>query len=213
MPRKSTVGEKSNFALRPSVPLGQKLPDTDVNDIVASINANYERLMFDWTVDIVDGFQLIAGMYVFFSSGGYRITTSYNVGTPKTWNGANAVPLFPSSSASLGSLEVSVAGGTITLDYESETDRVFYGDLAFGSAKIIALADAVNARRLDFAFRITSVAATLEWPSNFFMKASPQWNGGAKLWTPDSIGRYLAKASKYHSDDEWLLYNLELPML
>src|SRR5690606_6993889 len=99
-PRKSNVGTKSDFALRASVPLGQKLPASEVNDIVAAINANYERLMFDWTTDIMDGFQLIAGMYVFFSGAGYRIKTSYNVGVPKTWNGDNAEPLFPATSAS-----------------------------------------------------------------------------------------------------------------
>jgi|SRR5690606_25314124 len=209
-PRKSNVGTKSDFALRASVPLGQKLPASDVNDIVAAINANYERLMFDWTADIMDGFQLIAGMYVFFSGAGYRIKTSYNVGVPKTWIGANAEPLFPASSASLGSLEVSVSGATINLDFNNETDRVFYGDLTFGSAKTIALVNATNARRLDFAFSINNVAAALTWPSNFFMQATPQW--ASKVWTPDYTGDYLARAVRNPTADKWLL-TIELPYI
>lgn len=213
MPTKLNIPTKSDFAIRGSVPSSQKQSATEFNQIVAAINANYNRLMFDWNVDIIDGFQLLAGMYVFFSGAGYRITTEYNVGTPKTWNAANAEPLFPATASSLSSLEVSVAGGTINLDFADEPDREFYGDTSFGTSKTIALLNDTNARRLDFAFRITSVGATLEWPANFFMKATPQWNASTKIWTPDITGRYLAKASKYHSQDEWLLYNLELPIV
>lgn len=84
--RKTTVGSKSDFALRPSVPLGQKLPASEVNDIVAAINANYERLLLDWDIDVMDGQTVAAGQFVYNNGDVWQVTTGYNVGAPKTFD-------------------------------------------------------------------------------------------------------------------------------
>src|SRR5690606_24156103 len=123
--------------------------------------------------------RMVGQVFTPFDTGRYKMRADFD-GT--NWWVDEFIGLS-SLSSSLSSLEVAVSGGTITLDFEDQPDREFYGDTSFGAARIIALANNTNARRLDFAFKITNVAAALTWPSNFFMKASPQWNTSTKLWT------------------------------
>jgi len=53
------------------------------------INSNYERLVLNWDSDIVDNQVIALGQYIDYLDEQYRCTTSYDVGTPKTFTPAN----------------------------------------------------------------------------------------------------------------------------
>lgn len=91
-PIKPDIATKEDYALRPSVPSNKKQNATEFNLLVSSVRANYERLILDWTTDVVINTTLLAGQYIRFTDNFiYRITTGYNVGNPLTWVSGNAV--------------------------------------------------------------------------------------------------------------------------
>jgi hypothetical protein len=89
----------------------------------------------------------------------------------------------------LTSTSASTAGGTITLDMNSLTQRMFVGSASFATSKTLALSNATNALVFNFHFEITDVAATLVCPSSFLM-GGPQWNTSTDTWTPPATGKY-----------------------
>lgn len=90
VPIKPVIGTKTNFAARPSVPSNQKQNATEFNLLVEAVRANYERVILNWDTDIAINTTLVVGQYILFSGSIYIIDTGYNVGSPITWNGANA---------------------------------------------------------------------------------------------------------------------------
>lgn len=100
------------------------------------------------------------------------------------------------------SLSVLTTGGTITFDFASMNQRIFVGSASFGSAKGIALDNDTNAKRLEFTFNITNVAAVITFPSSFIMN-DIRWNSGTKEWTPDSTGVF--KGSAIYNGTNWIL--------
>jgi len=99
-------------------------------------------------------------------------------------------------------LSVSTSGGTITLNFDSTTERVFVGNATFAGPKTIALSNSSYAAILEFVFAITNVAAVLTFPSTFIMN-DVRWDAGAKTWTPDDTGTFKAKAT--WNGTNWLL--------
>jgi hypothetical protein len=89
----------------------------------------------------------------------------------------------------LTSASASTAGGTITLDMNSLTQRMFVGSASFATAKTLALSNATNALVFNFHFEVTDLAATIECPSTFKM-GGPQWNSSTKIWTPPAVGLF-----------------------
>jgi len=85
VPIKLNLPDKTNFVSRPSIPAGQKQSANDYNAIKAAVTANYDRLILDWTTDILVNQILTVGQYILFTD---------NVLTPITWNGANAEELI-----------------------------------------------------------------------------------------------------------------------
>jgi len=81
----------------------------------------------------------------------------------------------------------STAGGTITLDMNSQIQRMHVGSASFSTAKIIALSNTTNSLVFSFSFTVTDVAAVLTMPSDFVM-SSIDWDGAD--WTPPSTGNY-----------------------
>jgi hypothetical protein len=81
----------------------------------------------------------------------------------------------------------STSGGTITLDMNSQKQRMHVGSATFATAKVIALSNTTNSLVFQFSFTITNVAAVLTMPSDFVM-ADPAFNGTD--WTPAQIGNY-----------------------
>lgn len=117
VPTKPNIGTKSDYAARPSIPSGQKQNATEFNLLVSAVRANYERLILDWTTDIPVNTTLVVGQYVLFSSGVYKITTSYSVGSPITWNGANADLIISGSSKAFADWDLS--SDTMPLDADA----------------------------------------------------------------------------------------------
>jgi hypothetical protein len=97
----------------------------------------------------------------------------------KTYNDTLYTPLTSNSA--------STAGGTITLDMNSEKQRMFYGSATFASAKIMALSNTTNALVFNFTFEVTNVAAVLTLPGDWLMSSV---DSDGTEWTPPSIGKY-----------------------
>lgn len=87
----------------------------------------------------------------------------------------------------LDSATPSTAGGTITLDMNSQIQRLHVGSASFASAKVIALSNTTNSLVFSFSFTVTNVAAVLTMPASFVM-STPDWNGTD--WVPPSTGQY-----------------------
>jgi hypothetical protein len=91
----------------------------------------------------------------------------------------------------LNSATPSTAGGTITLDMNSQAQRMFVGSASFGTAKAIALSNTTNSLVLNLVLTLTNVAAVLTFPSSFTMaSADSRWNNGAFTFTPQTTGKY-----------------------
>jgi hypothetical protein len=97
---------------------------------------------------------------------------------------ANMTPMYVMDSAT-----PSTGGGTITLDLNSQKQRILVGSASFAGSKTIALSNTTNALVFNFHFEVTNVAATLVCPASFLM-SDANWNGGTDTWTPPSTGKY-----------------------
>lgn len=83
----------------------------------------------------------------------------------------------------------STASGTVTLDMNSQIQRMFVGSATFATSKTIALSNTTNALVFNFHFEVTNVAGTLVYPVGFLM-ADSNYNSGTRTWTPPSTGKY-----------------------
>lgn len=85
----------------------------------------------------------------------------------------------------------STAGGTITLDMNSQKQRMFVGSASFGTAKAIALSNTTNSLVLNLVLTLTNVAAVLTFPTTFTMQTiDTRWADGAHTFTPSSTGKH-----------------------
>ena len=85
---------KTNYQSLASVPTGQKLNaisewNLGIQDLADTSDENYERLILNWTNDIIVDQVLALGQYVDYNDVIYRVTTSYDVGDPKTFTSGN----------------------------------------------------------------------------------------------------------------------------
>lgn len=99
-------------------------------------------------------------------------------------------------------LSVSTAGGTITLNFSDEEQRIFVGNAAFAAAKAVALSNSANAKRFDFIFTITNVSAILTFPASFVMN-DVRWDTSSQEWEPDQTGTF--KASAIFDGTNWIM--------
>ncbi len=83
----------------------------------------------------------------------------------------------------------STAGGTVTLDLNSQFQRMFLGSASFATGKTMAVTNITNSRVFDFNFEVTNVAATLTLPAIWLM-ADSNFNTGTRIWTPPATGKY-----------------------
>lgn len=84
-------------------------------------------------------------------------------------------------------VSTSVAGGTITLDMNSQKQRSHVGSATFSAAKIVAMSNTTGSLFFNWIFEITSVSAVLTFPSDW-LSSSPDFNG--TTWTPPTTGRF-----------------------
>jgi hypothetical protein len=89
----------------------------------------------------------------------------------------------------LTSSSTSTASGTVTLDMNSLTQKIFYGSASFATSKTMAFSNTTNALVFTFHFEITNVAGTVVFPANVVM-SDPLWDTATQTWTPLSIGLY-----------------------
>lgn len=87
----------------------------------------------------------------------------------------------------LDSTSASTAGATITLDMNSQDQRIFVGSATFATGKTMALSNTTNSLVFSFIFEVTNVAATLGFPTDW-LKNSTDFDGST--WTPPSTGKY-----------------------
>jgi hypothetical protein len=87
----------------------------------------------------------------------------------------------------LTSTSASTASGTVTLDMNNLTQRMFVGSASFATSKTMALSNSTNALVFNFHFEVTNVAGTLVMPASWLMA---DINFGANTWVPPAIGKY-----------------------
>lgn len=86
-------------------------------------------------------------------------------------------------------VSVSTAGGTITLDLNSQQKRTFTGSAAFATSKTLAWSNITNETKgTEFHFEITNVDGTLVMPSEVIMSDS-RFDG--TTWIATDTGKYL----------------------
>lgn len=106
------------------------------------------------------------------------------------------------SSSYIDSLTVDTTGGTITLNFATKPDRIFIGSASFAGPKTIALSNATVAKRMQFIFTVTNVAAVLTFPASFVM-SEVRWDTSAQTWTPDQTGTF--KGEAIFDGTNWIL--------
>lgn len=142
-PIKPNIGTKTDFASRPSVPSSQKENASEFNLIVAAIRANYERLILRWATDISANEVLPVGQYVVFTDDViYRIHTSYNVGSPITWDASKATAISGSGGGGTGfAIEATYTDGTAMFaDQAAQVTNAWYmvQDASIGDPSVLA---------------------------------------------------------------------------
>ena len=96
----------------------------------------------------------------------------------------------------------STAGGTITLDMNSQVQRSHVGSATFSAAKAIALSNTTNSLFFNFIFEITSVGAVLTFPSDW-VSSSLDFNG--TTWTAPDIGKWEFGGSFDDTNNIWYI--------
>lgn len=98
----------------------------------------------------------------------------------------------------------STAGGTITLDMNSQLQRSFVGSATFATPKTIAISNVLSGSTqpvfFNFFFEVTNTAAVLTLPSDAKM-SSIDWDGTD--WTPPNTGIYEMAGSYNNTGDYW----------
>lgn len=93
--------------------------------------------------------------------------------------------------AGLDAAVVSTAGGTITLDMNSQAERMFRGSASIGAAKTWALSNDTNAIFIP-SVKFTMTTLNIQtFPANFKMATyDANWNSSTQQWTPPDVGTY-----------------------
>jgi hypothetical protein len=98
----------------------------------------------------------------------------------------NGSPIAGSGS-DLDLTTTSTAGGTITLDMNSQKERIHVGTASFATAKTVAMSNTTNALVFSFKIEVTDVAAVLTMPADWTLTVGT-WDGAD--WTPPATGKY-----------------------
>lgn len=87
--------------------------------------------------------------------------------------------------------DVDSSGGTITLNLNSQVQRMFRSPDSFATPKTIALSNTTNGLVIDFKLIMSDVAAVLTFPTNFTMQTTDlRWNDSAHTFTPSATGEH-----------------------
>lgn len=104
----------------------------------------------------------------------------------------------------LASASADTSGATITLNFNSERERIFVGSASFGTAKAVTLSNETNGLVMILFLNLTNVAAVLSFDTDFTMMASDgRWNDSAHTFTPQTTG--LHKFSAVFNGTDWVM--------
>jgi hypothetical protein len=87
----------ANKITYPNKAPGDQHFSSEVNEVKNTVNANYERLILEWSADVSANDTLALGQYIEYNDVLYRVTTSYDVGAGKTFTDANFKIVGPAS--------------------------------------------------------------------------------------------------------------------
>lgn len=102
----------------------------------------------------------------------------------------------------LQNVEVDLSVAEPDLNFRRHRDKIFTGSTPISTPKIFLPVQDLNAKRFTLIIDIENVAATLEWPENFFSH-SALWDSVGKLVTFIIEGRYKLKGT--FDGNDWLL--------
>lgn len=121
-------------------------------------------------------------------------------GSGKTTRLMSAIKTF----VSLDQVVVSTAGGTITLDMNSQSSRMFNGSASIGAPKTWALSNASIAIFIPSAKFVMTTLDLQTFPASFKMATfEANWNPATKVWTPPDVGTYEMSAT--FDGTNWLM--------
>lgn len=104
----------------------------------------------------------------------------------------------------LDSVIVSTAGGTITLDMNSQAQRMFKGSASIAAVKTWALSNDLIAIFIPSVKFTMTTTDDQTFPSNFKMVSfDANWNDSTKKWTPPDVGTYEMSAT--FDGTNWLM--------
>jgi hypothetical protein len=109
MAKKITYTNKQQSQSLPGIPSNQKWTFQNANEVKQVMNEQYERLVLDWASDISDNDVLPIALRVEYNNIIYKVTTSYDVGSPKTFTSANFQVISGGSFSTLGTFDPSSA--------------------------------------------------------------------------------------------------------
>lgn len=106
--------------------------------------------------------------------------------------------------AGLDSATVSTAGGTITLDMNSQAERMFKGSASIGAPKTWALSNTAEAIFIPSAKFVMTTLDLQTFPASFKMSTfDANWNPSTNVWTPPDVGTYDMSAT--FDGTNWLM--------
>lgn len=138
-----------------------------------------------------------ATLFLCLAFSGFSQIALSSLNNKSTISGTEKIPCSGSGNPSLtpnllsdwllDEVTASTAGATITLDLNSQKQRIFVGSASFSTAKTIAFSNSTNALVFNFTFNVANVAGVVTFPTSVLM-ADVNFDGDD--WTPPSTGVY-----------------------
>lgn len=97
---------------------------------------------------------------------------------------------------------VDTSGTSVVLDFEDTLKGSFTGSVTFAVPRTVTRANESRAIEYDFMFEVTDVAATLDFGSD---TRSPDARFLDGVFTPQDVGLYKVKGTRYGPGGLWLL--------
>jgi hypothetical protein len=97
---------------------------------------------------------------------------------------------------------VDTSGSSVVLDFEDTLKGSFTGSVTFAVPRTVTRANESRAIEYDFMFEVTDVAATVDFGSD---TRSPDARFLAGVFTPQDVGLYKVKGTRYGPGGLWLL--------
>lgn len=139
------------------------------------------------------------------SSGGDTPQIDISANYDALWAAAIVAAVAPYK---LDSVSASTSSGTITLDMNSQAQRIFVGSASFAGPKTVALSNTTNSLVFSVFLNLSNLAAVLTFPSSFTMQSGEgRWSDGAHTFTATATGVHEFSAV-FNGTDWCMLVNI-----